>query len=58
MREFASQPGVFLLAEHAFDEFERPELFADLHHLNATGLVRFSKKFAALFAQVVKDEAR
>ena len=58
VRDLASQPGVFLLPEHAFDEFERPELFADLHHLNATGLVKFSTKFAGLFAQVAKEDAR
>src|SRR5258708_6990865 len=38
VRELASQPGALLLPAHAFDEFERPESFADLHHLNPAGL--------------------
>jgi hypothetical protein len=58
VREFASRPGVYLLDEHAFDEFERPELFADMHHLNATGRERFSTKFARLFGQALGGETR
>jgi hypothetical protein len=54
----ASRPGMYLLDEHAFDEFERPELFADLHHLNAAGRARFSTKFALLFAQALREEPR
>jgi hypothetical protein len=58
IRELASRPGVYLLDEHAFDEFERPELFYDLHHLNATGRERFSTKFARLFGQAFAGETR
>ena len=51
VREFASQPGVLLLDEHAFDDLERPELFADLRHLNTKGRVQFTTRFVRLFAQ-------
>ena len=44
---------LFLLDEHAFDEFERPESFADLHHLNAAGRAQFTTKFARLFAEIM-----
>lgn len=53
VREFASRPGVFLMDEHAFDEFERPELFADLHHLNAAGRAQFTTKFVRVFSEIM-----
>lgn len=58
VREFAMLPGVSLLDEHAFDEFERPEFFYDLHHLNAAGRARFTTKFVGLFASLFNEEAR
>jgi hypothetical protein len=58
VREFASLPGVLLLDEHAFDEFERPEFFYDLHHLNAAGRERFTTKFTGLFARTIQEQAR
>jgi hypothetical protein len=58
VHEFALLPGVSALDEHAFDEFERPEFFYDLHHLNAAGRARFTTKFTGLFAQTIKDRAR
>jgi hypothetical protein len=58
VRDLASRPGVYLLDEHSFDEFERPELFADLHHLNAAGRARFSTTFARLFAEALREETR
>jgi len=57
VRELASQPGVFLMDEHAFDEFERPELFYDLHHLNAPGRAQFTTKFVRLFAEIMNRPA-
>jgi hypothetical protein len=43
VRELASQPGVILDPEHDFDSLERPELFLDPVHLNASGCAEFSK---------------
>jgi len=42
VRELAAQPNVTLIDEHFFDSLEKPELFADELHLNATGMVPFS----------------
>ena len=42
VRDLAAQPNVTLIDEHFFDSLEKPELFADDLHLNATGMVPFS----------------
>jgi hypothetical protein len=42
IRDMATQPGVLLANEHAFEELERPVLFRDGMHLNRAGVVRFS----------------
>ena len=42
IREFASPPYVLLCNERRFEELERPELFNDPLHLNATGCERFT----------------
>ena len=52
VRELAKRPGVALLDEHVFDEFERPELFAEARHLNREGAARFTK---ALVRQIAQD---
>src|SRR5262249_28525087 len=48
VRELSAQPGVLLLDERAFDALERPELFFDGLHLNATGRADFSPALARL----------
>jgi len=42
VRELAARPNVTLIDEHFFDSLEKPELFADELHLNASGMVPFS----------------
>ncbi|MGH9646819.1 MAG: hypothetical protein ACRD4E_08395, partial [Bryobacteraceae bacterium] len=42
VRELAAQPNVTLIDEHFFDSLEKPELFADELHLNASGMIPFS----------------
>ena len=42
VRELAAQPNVTLIDEHLFESLEKPELFADELHLNATGMIPFS----------------
>ena len=48
--EFAS-PNVTVLDENAFTSLERPDLFFDTEHLNATG----RKRFTAMLARKVSD---
>jgi hypothetical protein len=46
VRQLASRPNVIVLDEHLFDELERPELFGDPLHLNADGMLKFSRILA------------
>jgi hypothetical protein len=44
--ELRKRPWVTVIDQHAFEEFEKPGLFADYVHLNAAGRKLFSPKFA------------
>jgi hypothetical protein len=46
VRELARQPDVILDDEHDFDFLEKPEVFKDPWHLNATGCGDFSRALA------------
>jgi hypothetical protein len=48
----ANLPGVFVTPESTFRNFEKPELFADGLHLNATARIGFSKALAGVVAGV------
>jgi lysophospholipase L1-like esterase len=54
IREFASQPGVLLADEHAFDSLETPELFKDAFHLNDAGCSRLSVMMAQVVSRLVR----
>jgi len=54
IRELASQPGVTLIDEHAFDSLEHPELFKDGLHLNREGVARFSAMMAREVAKTLR----
>jgi hypothetical protein len=53
IRELAAQPNVTLIDEHFFDSLERPELFADELHLNATGMDPFSIMIAREVSRIL-----
>jgi hypothetical protein len=46
VRELAAQPRVILLPERLFESLEKPSLFVDQMHLNATGSEQFSRILA------------
>ncbi len=52
---FAREPGAFVLAQAPYLALERPELFADADHLNASGSARFSALLGRDVARVVRE---
>ncbi len=53
IRELAVKPNVILLDEHLFEVLEKPELFADMMHLNAEGSRRFTELLASEVGRVL-----
>jgi len=58
VRVLASKAGVILDDEHAFDALERPELFKDPLHFNATGSAEFSKMLGKHIRELLGPPAK